>query len=144
MSVSEAVRAPVACGVNVTVIEQLALTAIAVFTQLLLAEKSPGFAPPSAIFEMCRTAEPMFVTWKDCGVSAVPCAMGLKVRLPGEKASDGAGATPMPEREIDCGLPGALSLMFKTPDSCAAVVGEKVTLKEQLALGASAAVHVVD
>ena len=74
----------------------------------------------------------------------MPWAIELKVRLPGEKASDGVGATPMPESGMDCGLPGALSKIFRVADSATVVVGENVMLKEQLAFGASAALHVVD
>ena len=60
--VMDAERAPVACGVKVTVMEQLALTAMDVFTQLLLAEKSLGFAPPRTMLETCSVAAPIFVT----------------------------------------------------------------------------------
>ena len=62
MSVRDAERAPVACGVKLILIEQLAFTPIGAAVQLLLAEKSPGFAPPRAMFDICSAALPMFVT----------------------------------------------------------------------------------
>ena len=60
--VMEAERAPVASGVKETLIEQLALMAIGAAVQLVVWEKSWGFAPPRASFEMWNAAEPIFVT----------------------------------------------------------------------------------
>ena len=60
--VIDAERAPVASGVKETLIEQLAFTGIGASVQLLLSEKSCGFAPPNATFEIWRAAEPILVT----------------------------------------------------------------------------------
>ena len=48
----DAERVPVAKGVKLTLMMQLVLTAIADVVQVLVAEKSCGFAPPSATFEI--------------------------------------------------------------------------------------------
>ena len=48
----DADRFPVADGVKLTLIPQLAFTAIAVPAHVFVAEKSCGFAPPSATFEI--------------------------------------------------------------------------------------------
>ena len=49
---SDAVRWPWVCGVKVAVMVQLACTAIAIETQLFVCEKSAGFDPLNAMFEM--------------------------------------------------------------------------------------------
>ena len=67
----------------------------------------------------------------------------MNVRLPGTNASDGLGATPVPESATVCGLDGALSVICRTADSIVAVVGEKVKTKEQFAFGARVARQVV-
>ena len=48
----DAERVPVPTGVKLTFMMQLVLTAIADVVQVLVAEKSCGFAPPSATVEM--------------------------------------------------------------------------------------------
>ena len=48
----DADRLPVADGVKLTLIPQLAFTAMAGLVHVFVAEKSDGFAPPSATFEI--------------------------------------------------------------------------------------------
>jgi hypothetical protein len=71
ISVRLAARAPLAKGVNVTLIEQLALGATVgphVFAEMA---KSPGFAPGRAALDMLRTPLPVFVTVTDCAALVV-------------------------------------------------------------------------
>ena len=48
-----------------------------------------------------------------------------------------AGAVPVPVKETFCGLPLALSVTIRVPDRLPVAVGVKVTLKVQLAPGAT-------
>jgi hypothetical protein len=70
---SEALRPPVADGVNVTLTVQvpLGVTVAAVQVSALLA-KSPTFMPPTATVEMVRLAVPLLVTVSVCGPLGAP------------------------------------------------------------------------
>lgn len=46
------------------------------------------------------------------------------------------GRTPVPVNDADCGLLGALSVMFSVPETVPATVGENVTEIVQLAFAA--------
>jgi hypothetical protein len=71
--VTEAFRVPVAVGLNVTLIVQLA-PAATLAPQVFVCEKSPLFVPPIAIPEPLNvsTAFPVFVSVMFCEVLVVP------------------------------------------------------------------------
>jgi hypothetical protein len=87
---SEALRAPVADGVNVTLIVQFA-PAPTVLTQLFVWAKSPGLVPPSVTLDMLRGALPEFERVTACAALVVPTPCGLNMRLAVETATRGAG-----------------------------------------------------
>lgn len=60
------VRVPLAVGLKVTLIEQLA-PAATVVSQVLVWPKSPGLLPPIVIANMVKGALPVFVSVTDCG-----------------------------------------------------------------------------
>ncbi len=136
-------RTPGARGANVTVIVQVELTAMAVLQAGLETLKSLGFVPLRTTLVMCSGAAPEFFT-EEFREVLVPCVTVPKSRLPGRSVTAGAAATPVPFRTRLCGLPGALSETWRVADSGPALAGVKVTLTEQLALGASVGVQVLD
>ena len=54
----------------------------------------------------------------------------------GEKVAEETAATPVPLKTRVCGLPAALSEIWRLAVSAPTVAGEKLMLTEQLALGA--------
>ena len=66
-----ALRAPVACGVKLTLMRQL-LPALSVDPQLVLSPKSPGFVPVRLIDVMVRLAVPVFCKVIDLVEEVVP------------------------------------------------------------------------
>jgi hypothetical protein len=99
---SEALRLPVADGVNVTPTVQVlwGVTVAPEHVSALLA-KSLAFVPPIVTVDRIRLAVPELVTVTVCGALVPPTFCGLNVRLVGEKDTGGA-AVPMravvPER----------------------------------------------
>ena len=136
-------RTPEARGANVTVIVQVELTAMTVLHVGLEELKSLAFVPPRTTLVMCSGAAPEFFT-EELRDVLVPCVTVPKSRLPGRSVTAGAAATPVPFRTRLCGLPGALSETWRVADSGPALAGVKVTLTEQLALGARVSVQVLD
>src|SRR4029077_12991912 len=67
----------------------------------------------------------------------LPTVVVVKFKLPGSRVIAGRGDAPVPLSRIDCGLPGALSVMVKLACRAPAAVGENTTLMVQVALGAS-------
>jgi len=67
----DAVRLPVALGVNVTLILHIPPTATDI-PQVLVSEKSPKFAPPTVIPVMFNTAVPLLVNVTDSVAAVVP------------------------------------------------------------------------
>jgi hypothetical protein len=122
------VRKPVVVGVNVMLMTQLALTA-SVPGQLLLCEKSPV----AVMLVITRGALPQLVTVNDT-VLLVPTFWLPKLMLGALKQT--AGATPVPLKGTDCGLPVALSVTLTAPVREPLAVGVNVTLIVQLAFGA--------
>src|SRR4051812_48740945 len=83
-----------------------------------------------------RSAVPGLGRVTVCAALVVPTSRLPKSRLlVGVKLT--AGATPVPLRLIACGLPVALSVMPMDALRVPVAVGAKVTLKSQVALGAS-------
>jgi hypothetical protein len=92
------VRVPVALGVNVTEIVQLAPTAsVAVpLGHVLVCAKSTAFAPPIAILEIDNGAVPLFVKLTDCAALVLATNCDPKLKPVGETVT--AGAVPVPDR----------------------------------------------
>ncbi len=88
---TEALRAPAAVGVNVTLIAQLAPAATVLLLQVLDRIKSPGFVPPRAMVVMLRVAVPLLVSVTLCAALAVPTFCELKVRPEVERVTAGVG-----------------------------------------------------
>src|SRR4029077_20493975 len=87
---------------------------------------------------MERAALPLLVSVTGCDALEVPTVWLEKVRVVGAKVTAGLlEPAPVPVRAALCGLPLALSVMFSEPGRVPLVVGVKVTLMVQLALGAS-------
>lgn len=129
---TDAVRVPVAVGLNVTLIMQVPLGAIEV--QLLVSLKSVAFVPAMLTFE--TTTVPAALTLVRvivCGVLLVPTVWAAKVKLVGESET----AVPVPLRVTLCGLLLALSVRVTAALRMLIVVGLKVTLMVQLALAAN-------
>ena len=89
---SEALRLPVAEGVNVTLTVQV-LVGVTVAPEQMsaLLAKSLAFVPPIVTGEKVRLAVPELVTVTVCGALVDPIFWGLNVRLVGENDT-GAGA----------------------------------------------------
>lgn len=92
---TEAVRAPVAVGVNETAMAQFAPTAKVdgLAGQVFVCEKSPLFVPVIAMLEIARAAFPVFVSVTFCEVLVVPT--GWLENVNGAE-SVATGATPVP------------------------------------------------
>jgi len=125
---SEAVRLPLARGVNVTLIEHEA-PAPRLKPQVEVSEKSPELAPEIPIFVMLKELEPVFVTETFCGELLCPTLTLPKFRLAGETFT----TVPVPLRDTVCGLPAALSAIETEAARLPCAVGLKVTLMVQLA-----------
>ena len=103
-----AVRWPAAAGVKTTEIVQLEAGATAV-VQLLVKLKSEGLEPLMETEETVRGAFPELMMVNTSGVLGVPWFVEGNVSAVGEKVTAGAAAVPVPVRERNCGVPGALS-----------------------------------
>ena len=127
--VNEAVRLPVAVGVNLTLLVQLLLAATEL-PHVLVSPKSPGLAPVIAMPLTDRAAFPVLFRVTESGVLVVPRVWLGKGKVEGLGMA--AGPVPVPVRVTVCGLPGALSVMVTAAVSVEAKVGLNVTLIVQL------------
>jgi hypothetical protein len=116
--VTEALRTPVAAGVNVTLIEQLTPAAKLV-PQLLACEKSPLLVPVIEMLVRFKAAPPVFERVIVSGVLGEPTDVLEKVSDAGPRFA-AAATTPVPVNEIACGLLAPLSEIltaaFSAPD----------------------------
>ena len=87
---TDALRAPVADGVNVTLIEQLAPTAI-LLPHVFVWEKSPQFVPVRLTLAMLRLAVPALVSVTLVGAVVTPTLCELNGTLVDERLTAGAG-----------------------------------------------------
>jgi len=129
----DAVRVPVADGVNVTLKVHVPLGAT-LPAQLFVWAKSVELVPVKLTFEI--TTVPVVLTLvrvNVCGLLVVPTVCAANVRLVGESDT----AVPIPLKVTVCGLLVALSVMVTAAVRVLMVVGLKVTLIEQLAPAAS-------
>ena len=141
--VTEAVRLPVADGVNVTLIEQFAFAAsVALLAgHVLVCAKSLAFVPVIAMLEMVSGPVPELVSVTLCAELVVVMSWPVKVRLVGESVT--AGATPVPLSGMLWGLPDALSVTEREAWRAPVAVGLNVMLIVQLAPAATLDPHVL-
>lgn len=132
--VSDAARLPLAEGVKVTLMVQLA-PAATLAPQVFVWAKSPLLAPVMATPVTVSVAFPELLSVMVCAVLVLLSSWAAKVRLVGER--DAAGPVPVPERLTLCGLPEASSVMVSVPVSAPPSVGVKLTLIVQEALAAT-------
>jgi len=134
VTVTLAVRKPAASGVNTNVMVHVAPTVTGRLQVGSEKVKSPGFAPLSATLAMCNAAVPVFVTVTFRGV-LVPTTVVPKSRVPGTRATAGAGARPVPPNWADSVLGDALSVIVNDAERLPVAEGAKVMSTEQELLG---------
>jgi len=143
VTVTEAVRVPVAVGLNLTLIVQ-PLPALSELPQVVVLGKSPLLAPVIAILVILSGALPVFLSVTLFDPLVVPTLRAEKVKLVGERLTAGAvGPAPVPVKPIECGVPAALSLIDTAAVRVPVAVGVNVTLNVQLALVPSEVPQVV-
>src|ERR1700687_5536102 len=84
---------------------------------------------------MRSVAAPELVSVTVCAGLLLPCEVVAKVRLPGDRVTEGRAETPVPLREIDWGLPGALSIATRLAWRDPAALGGKTMLMVQVTFG---------
>jgi len=107
--VSKPVLLPVAVGVKVTLMAQLAPGANPA-PQVLSCAKSPVTVIPAIV----KAAVPVLLIVIVCGALVDPSAWLVNVKLVDDRLTTGAAA-PVPERVTVCGLFAALSVMTTVP-----------------------------
>jgi hypothetical protein len=134
-----AVRAPLAAGVKVTLIVQVALAAsvLGLMGQVSVSPKSLAFAPLTAMLLNMSAAVPLLVSMIARVALVVPTFWFPKLTLVGLRVTAGAEITPLPVSATLCGLPLALSLTLTVAVRGPVADGVKVTLIAQFALAAS-------
>lgn len=128
---------PVALGVNVILIAQLAPAASEAGQVLLKTANSDAFTPPRVTLLIVRLAPPVLVSTTAWAAVVAPAEVPVKVKLLGARLT--AGARPVPLRLMLCGLPVALSAMVTAPLRVPLAVGVKVRAIVQAPLGATGA-----
>jgi hypothetical protein len=127
--VTFAERNPGARGVNVTIIVQAELTAMAEL-HVGLEELSPlAFAPAITTLVMCSAAVPEFCT-EIFSDALVPCATLPKSRLPGMSVTAGAGVRPVPFNGADSVVGEALLVIVTAAVRLPGAEGVKETRTE--------------
>lgn len=91
---------------------------------MFVCEKSPAVL----IDEMFRVEVPVFVMVTVFAGLTSPTVTSPKTRLEGVRVTAVAEVTPVPVTLIVCGLPAALSVMLKVPDSADSDLGVNVIL----------------
>jgi hypothetical protein len=131
LSVTErfAVRAPVAVGLKVTPMLQLA-PAARVAPQVVVLAKSPALVPVNAMLVILILAFPVFdnVTVRELLVVLTNCT--AKAKEVGESCA--AGPVPVPVRVTDWGVVGSESAILSDAVRVPGAEGRKVTLMVQL------------
>src|SRR4051812_27533433 len=137
--VTDADRGPEPPGVNVTLMEHVALTArvAGLSGQSLSCAKSAAFVPATTIAEIVSGAVPELRSVALCDGLVLPIVCPANVRLGGVSVT--AGAVPVPVSPAVCGLPLALSVIDTLADRLAVALGVNVTDTVHEALTASVA-----
>jgi hypothetical protein len=127
-------RGPVAVGVKVTEIVQVA------FLATLVPQSSVSAKSPLALMLMkVSVALPTLVTVTLCFPLVAPTNWFPKGKAVAERLMAGPKGVPVPMRLTDCGLSPALSMTRREPTRLPVAVGVNVTLIEQEALAARVA-----
>jgi hypothetical protein len=113
---SEAVRVPVAAGVNLTVIVQVAFTAIAL-AQVLVSENELASVPEMATLVIDKLAVPVFFTVTAWVAAEAPSTVLAKVSEAGETLATGAVTVtdPVPVPEAKFASPLYLTVRVSVP-----------------------------
>jgi hypothetical protein len=127
---SAAVRAPMAEGVNIKAIVQLAPAATEL-PQVSASAKSLASVPVKARLVIFKVALPVLVRVTVCAPLVVPTVWLENVKPAGAKLTAGAAATPVPVKVTVFGLSLTLSEMLRIPLRVPVVVGVKTTLTVQ-------------
>jgi hypothetical protein len=133
VKVMAAVKDPLATGVKVTLMAQLAPAATLV-PQLLLCAKSPGLAPVMVMLVMVNAALPELVNVTDWAVLVVPTAWLPKARLVVDRLAEGC-PTPVPANEMLRGSELELLRSNILPVTLPLTTGAKLTLNVVCWLG---------
>ena len=128
--VTEALLVPAAVGLKVTLIMQLAPIA-KLEPHVLVCEKSPKFAPATAMPVNVSVLFPLLLSVTVCMLLAVPTSWLPNVSCVGDRPTE--GPVPVPERATPCGLPVALSVIVTDAFLAPRAAGVNVTLIVQLA-----------
>jgi len=125
---TEAVRLPLAEGLNVTLIVQL-LPAATELPHVLVWAKSLALTPVSARLVMFSVVPPLFVSVTAWALLVVPRAWLANVMLGGDKFAVGC-ATPVPDSEmLMVGFHQALVMIDMAPVTLPPTAGANSTLK---------------
>src|SRR5438876_852284 len=124
--------APVAVGVNVTLVVQFAPAATGVPQVLVWA-----YCALAAMLVTLSAALPVLLSVTDCAALVVFSSWLPKLKFVADKLTMGAGAAPVPVRLMVCGLPAMLSVIVTAPVRMPVAVGVNVTLMVQLAPAAT-------
>jgi hypothetical protein len=125
-------RAPLAVGLNVTLMMQLD-PAASELPQVWVWAKSPGLFPLTAMLVIVKEVVPTFVSVTFIAALVVPIAWVKKLRLTGESFA----VVPIPLTVTCWGLPTALSVTRSAAVRVPDPAGLKVKLIKQLAPAAS-------
>jgi len=143
-NVSDALRTPVANGLNVTLTAQFSATARLepqVFAEMA---KSAALTPVKEILVTLSVAVPLFVSVAVCPVLVLATVTFPNDRLMGFRVTEGTGAaTPVPESDALSGLEEAFVKNVNEADLPPSADGVNVTLTVQLLPAVSVVPHVV-
>src|SRR5947209_9374180 len=126
-----ALREPVAPGVKVTLMVQLAFAA-RLLGQLLVWAKSPLFVPVNPMLVIFRGTVPVSVSFTAAFALVVPTFWLPKLTLVGLRLTTGIVVVPVPLRATFWGLFSPLSVNVRLALRLPLAVGVKVTLTVQL------------
>jgi len=126
--VSDALRAPVAVGLNVTLMVHEDPT-VRVLPQVWVWAKSPLLVPVIAMLDIVSVLPPLFLTVTVWAALVVPVFWLPKTSDVGDNV---AADTAVPARVAVCGLPVALSVTETDALRAPMAVGLNVTLMEHL------------
>ena len=121
-------------GVKVICIVQVAFGAMFTLVPMQVSEptaKSVAFVPVVLTPLKIRAPFPVFVTVIVTGALDAPASWLPKLRLAADRET--AACVPVPDSAIICGLPAALSAMFREAVRPPAAAGVKETFKMQFA-----------
>jgi hypothetical protein len=132
LTLSDAVRVPLAVGLKVILMLQVARAANEL-PHVWVCAKSPALIPVMAIPVMLMVVVPTLVSVTVFAGLVVPMATVPKFRLVGKSFA----VVPTPPSGTCCGLPAALSVTLRAAECAPLAVGLNVTLMLQLAPAAN-------